>query len=78
MAQPFNIDALEAEVVVLDELRHDELQAQYKALTGDALPEAIDRDLLVLAVSYELQRKAHRSNGRGGMALNHKTVEIKR
>ncbi len=48
------------EVEGLAALSFPELKERYQGLTGEAPPRRIGRKLLILAVSYELQRKRHR------------------
>ncbi|MEX0645677.1 MAG: hypothetical protein WD076_10220 [Parvularculaceae bacterium] len=53
------VDALETEVAALRRLGFQELEVRYERLTGEPAP-LISRELLALAVSYEIQRRAHR------------------
>ncbi len=52
-------DALESEIADLETLVFPALQQRYGDLTGGVPPRRIGRKLLVLAIAYELQRKAY-------------------
>ncbi|MEX0644790.1 MAG: DUF2924 domain-containing protein [Parvularculaceae bacterium] len=52
-------DALEREIAALDDLAFSDLQQRYEMLMGGPPPKRIGRKLLVLAIAYEIQRKAY-------------------
>ncbi|MGE0410019.1 MAG: DUF2924 domain-containing protein [Amphiplicatus sp.] len=58
MTRPVDIDRLEAEIAALNDLSFTDLKARYADLAGDPPPKRIGRKLLILAVAYEMQRKA--------------------
>lgn len=51
--------ALEAEIAVLKDLSHRELQQRYLKLYKAKAPKRIGRKLLILAVAFEVQRKVY-------------------
>lgn len=61
MKKGSDVDALEAEVAALRQLRFHELKARYERLTGESAPLSISPRVLLLAVSYEVQREWHRA-----------------
>lgn len=59
MTRRVNEAALEAEIRALDELSHRALQQHYLKLHDAPAPKRIGRKLLILAVAFEIQRKAY-------------------
>lgn len=51
--------ALEAEIEALNDLSHRALQQHYQQLYNSPSPKRIGRKLLILAVGFEIQRKAY-------------------
>ena len=53
------VDALDQEIVSLDVLSFTELQQRFQKLYKQPPPKRIGRKLLILAIAFELQRKAY-------------------
>lgn len=58
MAWDIDTEALEGEIAALGGLAFPELQERFASLTGSPPPKRIGRKLLILAIAYEMQRKA--------------------
>jgi len=58
MIRRVDIETLEDEIASLGNLLFPELQRRYEALAGAPPPKRIGRKLLILAIAYEMQRKA--------------------
>jgi len=58
MARDVDTEALEGEIAALGGLAFPELQEHFASLTGSPPPKRIGRKLLILAIAYEMQRKA--------------------
>lgn len=58
MKRPVDVDKLEAEIAALGDLPSETLKQRIEDLTGSPPPKRIRRKLLILALAYEMQRKA--------------------
>ncbi len=58
MSEPETHERICKEIDGLNALSFNDLKARYRAISGDAPPKRIGRKLLILAIAYEMQRKA--------------------
>ena len=60
MTRRGHAEGLEAEITSLGDLEHSGLKDKFRKLTGSSPPKHMGRKLLILAIAYELQRRALR------------------